>query len=100
MARVGIATITDVSMKVKLRIMRQTESAFTMIRFKATNIMENGKMMCRTEKENKSSRMGRIMKESFFTESNLVLDTMCVIQESLKASSPMEIFMEMEFSPM
>ena len=97
MGKVATAIIMDACMKGKSRIMRPMELVFIMTRTRDMSIMGSGRMMCHMERERKSFRMGRIMKESSFMVLSRGLVIMCVTLAFTRGSSRMETFMGMAF---
>jgi hypothetical protein len=100
MVRVAIATIMGVFTKDKLKIIKLMDQASIMTLFKDMSIMDNGKMMFPMERANKNFKTVRTMREIFFMGLNRDLDIMCATLAFTRDSFQMEIFMEMESSPM
>jgi hypothetical protein len=71
---------------------------FTTTRFRGTNITDSGEMMFLMEKVNRNLKMAPIIKVTFFTASNLVMDIMFAIQAFMRVSFLTVTFMETDYS--
>ena len=91
--KVDIFSITDVHMKVTLKIVMLTARGFISILSSTINTVDNGKMMFLMVMGRKSFLMVLIIKEILLLEQRKAMDTMSVSQEFIKGISRKEISM-------
>lgn len=92
-AKAVISLITDASMRVKSKIMKQVVRVLTLTLFKNISILANGLKTNLMVMRNKNSQMVPIMKASLLKELNKAMVIMFVNQEFIKDNLNQEISM-------